>query len=317
MFHTLFDYKDEIIPNNRQFQKSKSKVDIKTSFTDKRLSENFYGSGNQVYDLYNNDENYNYNNYNANSGDNNTKFEKTRNKVKLIVYKNGFILNNGPFRDLSIPENEEFLEQVERGIIPHELLDKGISDLGILLINRKAEIYQDININYFNNYDYNNYQQKKSKIPHSKPINNIPFDKSRMTNKNIQKIHKKKDKKKRQNCSEPKNNEKKSFIPFSGSGKLIRNVSTQGLHINKNLKNNIDIYQPVCTFNVRLYNGEVVKCEFNYTQTLRDIYYHVKRLSGSSNFYLLDGFPPRALRDYDRPIYELGIQNSLLTQKIN
>ena len=195
MFHTLFDYKDEIIPN-RQFQKSKSKVDIKTSFTEKRLSENFYGSGNQVYDLYNNDENFNYNNYNANSGDNNTKFEKTRNKVKLIVYKNGFILNNGPFRDLSIPENEEFLEQVERGIIPHELLDKGISDLGILLINRKAEIYQDININYFNNYDYNNYQQKKSKIPHSRPINSIPFDKSRMTIKIFKKCIKKKIKKK-------------------------------------------------------------------------------------------------------------------------
>jgi hypothetical protein len=87
--------------------------------------------------------------------------------------------------------------------------------------------------------------------------------------------------------------------------------------VNKNLKTNIDIYQPVCTISIRLFNGEVAKCQFNYSQTLRDIYYHVRNISGSNNFFLLDGFPPRPLRDYDRTIYDLRLQNTLLTQKIN
>ena len=58
------------------------------------------------------------------------------------MYQNGFIINNGPFRDRAIPENQKFMEQVEKGNIPHELMDKGINDLGILLINRKNEIYR-------------------------------------------------------------------------------------------------------------------------------------------------------------------------------
>ena len=125
----------------------------------------------------------------------------------------------------------------------------------------------------------------------------------------------------KKNCSEPKkkeNKEEKSkFRAFSGAGKLIKNVNIQGLHVNKDLKTVVDVYQPVCTVNIRLFNGDVAKCEFNYCQTLRDIYFHVRRISGSNNFYLLDGFPPRPLRDYDRTIYELGLQNSMLTQRIN
>ena len=36
---------------------------------------------------------------------------KTKDKIKLVVYRNGFILNNGPFRDRSLQENNEFLIQ--------------------------------------------------------------------------------------------------------------------------------------------------------------------------------------------------------------
>ena len=89
------------------------------------------------------------------------------------------------------------------------------------------------------------------------------------------------------------------------------------MHVNKNIKNNVDVYPPACNISIRLYNGEIAKCEFNYSQTLRDIHYHVRNISGSNNFYLLDGLPPRPLRDYDRTIYELRLQKSLLSQKIN
>ncbi len=343
MFHTLFDYQDQNVSNNRQIPKCNSKGFDQKSSKGKNSFGNYYGQGNNAYDVYN--KNDIDNNNSQNSYDNGDKFEKTTNKVKLIVYKNGFILNNGPFRDTFIAENKKFLEQVERGVIPHELSEKGISDLGILLINRKSETYQSNNSlkynNSFKNFDFFKYPSQKigenkynicqgNNNPKIKRDNNIiPLGMSRiMSTRNIQipkkiDLTKYKDKKvSKKNCSEPKkyeneNEKEKKFRAFSGAGRCIKNVNIQGLHVNKDIKTIIDIYQPVCTINIRLFNGEVAKCDFNYTQTLRDIYYHVRRISGSNNFYLLDGFPPRPLRDYDRTIYELGLQNSMLTQRIN
>ena len=328
MFHTLFDYQDQNVSNNRQIPKGKSRVSFNNSSRDSNTY--YYGKGNNAYDSYNKNENDSDDN--EINGDINDKFEKTKNKIKLIVYKNGFILNNGKFRDKFIPENAEFLEQVGRGVIPHELAEKGMSDLGILLINRKTEIYppHKLKTNSFGNFDffktpYQNIDQNQYNFYKPKTNNIIPLGMSRVhSSKDLHKIPKKielnKNNKKimRQNCSEPKGNEKeKKFTAFSGSGKLIRSININGLRVNKNIKTVFDIYQPVCTVSIRLFNGEVAKCHFNYSQTLRDIYYHVRRISGSNNFYLLDGFPPRPLRDYDRTIYELRLQNSLLTQKIN
>jgi hypothetical protein len=357
MFHTLFDYQDQNIPNNKQLPKNKSNGFFKKTSKDQNSQQNYYGKGNHAYDLYNKNNNEDEDDDNSqNSIDSSEQFEKTKNKVKLIVYKNGFILNNGPFRDTFIAKNREFLEQVERGVIPRELLEKGISDLGILLINRKTETYRSHNSNNHNTFDHydffknpyqnvqqnnnynndnfnynsnnnaNNYNYNNNKYKKSNNI--IPIGMQRVnSSKNMQlprkiDLTKFKDKKiTKKNCSEPKkkeNKEEKSkFRAFSGAGKLIKNVNIQGLHVNKDLKTVVDVYQPVCTESIRLFNGDVAKCEFNYCQTLRDIYFHVRRISGSNNFYLLDGFPPRPLRDYDRTIYELGLQNSMLTQRIN
>ena len=84
----------------------------------------------------------------------------------------------------------------------------------------------------------------------------------------------------------------------------------------KDIKNKVDRNSPICTFSIRLFNGEIVKCEFNYTQTLREIYFYVQKISGSNNFHLLDGFPPKPLREYNKLIRELNLDNTILTQKI-
>ena len=68
--------------------------------------------------------------------------------------------------------------------------------------------------------------------------------------------------------------------------------------------------------NIRLYNGEIIKAKFNYSQTLKDIYYQVSQLSGINKFYLLDGFPPKPLLKLDKTIWELNLENSVLTQII-
>ena len=339
MFHTLFDYQDQNVPNNNQIPKNKYKrLEKKTIKRNK--SEYCYGQGNQAFEYYNknkerngimnNDENFNVS----------QKFDQTKNKIKLIVYKNGFILNNGPFRDRAFSENEDFMEQVERGVIPHELMDKGINSLGILLINRKNEIFRQIpdknhyslcNNNIFN--QYNQFENKNMQSNLNKNIcqmpkkyngnNIIPLGMNRinscknLTRSSDSKISFKitKDKIIRNNSGEQKEKQKK-FTAFSGEGKLIRNVNISGFHVNKSLRNIIDIFQPVCTISIRLFNGEVIKAQFNYTQTLRDLYLYVRRISGCIKFHLLDGFPPKPLREYDRTIYELKLQNSLLTQKI-
>ena len=126
MFHTLFDF------NNMTYQK-KNNNNIKNQFNFSGENDYYFGKGNIAIDQYNRKKK---------KMENDANFEKTKNKIRLVVYKNGFIMNNEPFRDKSIYENYEFLEEVEKGNIPQELIRKGIRDLGILLINRKTETYQ-------------------------------------------------------------------------------------------------------------------------------------------------------------------------------
>ena len=375
-----------------------------------------YNRGNQR------DHGHQKNNNRPNYGDD--QFRKTKNKIKVTLYKNGFMVNNGPFRDKSNPENCKFMEEVEKGLIPQEIIKKGIKDLGIILENRKNELYMkkaanpiaeainsyiqgNVNNNYnqnINNYLNNNpnidpnikinppiilppgqdipltyqepfiisqshhyqninqnYHPGQNKRPNNNGLSLTPIE-GRTNRKNIF-IDKNENKigveenfglKKRESLSAPKkkeekkfktfasllrekeeeekrkkekgNNQKgeeeenkeeeKKFQAFTGTGQLIGNINTQGLHVNKNIKNIVDEYSPICTFNIRLFNGEIVKCEFNYTQTLRDIYYYVQKISGSKNFHLLDGFPPKPLREYNKCIGELHLDNTTLTQKI-
>jgi UBX domain-containing protein 1 len=188
--------------------------------------------------------------------DNKEKYDKTKSKLKLKLYKNGFILDNGEFRDIKEQKNKKFMEEVEKGYIPKELEKEGYNDLGI-------EMEDNRDTNY-----------------------------------------------------EPPKEEKK-FQAFTGLGKSISSVNTQGLHIDKNASSNVDKTKPTCKVNIRLFNGEVVNEDFNLNQTLQDVINFVKKKSGSNNFALLDGFPPRPLTAYNKTIQELHLEGSLLTQRIN
>ena len=436
MYHTLFELQEK--------EKNKGKPSNKNTLSnmskERSPEDNYYGKGNKAYDYYNKKPTESIN----------TKFEKTKNKITLVVFQNGFILNNGPFRDRALPENNLFMEQVEKGNIPHELMDKGVDDLGILLINRKSEIYhQPVPIthitqitqinpinpitinpnnysqcgfdflgkqnmdNIFNNYTYNYIQNTQSKynnhyeqlinqaLYNNNSINNSIINNSfnqyqysqypvynynpiltpmgnRSNRKNIfinekkkeaptdripnterrnynrtdrhtssvpkkeinntkfetfynfkrqelikeeeekkKKAQNKKKEEKKEEKKEDKKEDEKKFTAFGGQGQAIGSVNIEGLNVQKDLKNSIDVFKPTCIINIRLFNGEIVKGEFNYTQTLRDIYFYVRKISGSNNFSLLDGFPPRALRDYDRTIGQLRLENTTLTQRLN
>ena len=240
MFHTLDDYKDK----KRDEKAEKDKKKITDSYTGGKSSG--IAVENPQDDWLDKMKKY----------DNKERFDKTKNKLKLSLYKNGFIMDNGEFRNKNEPANKKFMEEIEKGYIPNELVKKGITDLGIEMDDHRDENYEP-----------------------------------------------------------PK--EEKKFQVFTGLGKSISSVNTEGLHVNKNATSNVDRSKPTCKVNIRLFNGEVVSEDFNLNQTLQDVINFVKKKSGSNNFSLLDGFPPRPLTTYNKTIQELHLEGSLLTQKIN
>jgi len=343
---------------------------------------------------------------------------KTNKKIKITLYKNGFIINHGKFREKSIPENHKFMKEVEKGMIPEELILNEPGNFELSYVDKKNEVYinqarnpitttleeyihgnlnQNVNQNINNNGNQNLYQNNIPQVDNNlynnininPPLNiqqqNYPgghhhhhhqnnqnqqkhtqqHQNQIINNKNIQQefqpqtsrpnrrrqkieidnmsltpigmrnerknifVGKKENPNEnkilepnmRKSISVPKKKEEKKekekkFTAFAGSGKIIDNVNTQGLHVEKGVETGADKSKPMCTINIRLFNGEIIKSEFNYSQTLREIYYYVQKISGSNNFHLLDGFPPKKLRDYDKTIEYLKLENTTLTQKI-
>lgn len=72
-----------------------------------------------------------------NPEDNKEEFEKQKDKIKLKIYKNGFIVDDGQFRPLTTPENQKFMSEVDKGYIPNELVKQGYKELGIAIEDHK------------------------------------------------------------------------------------------------------------------------------------------------------------------------------------
>lgn len=189
--------------------------------------------------------------------DNRENFEKTKNKITLKVYKNGFVIDDGPFRDIKNEENKKFMSEVEKGYIPQELVNKGMKDLGIALENHKDEDY-------------------KEPIP------------------------------------------EKKFVAFTGQGQSLSGVNINNLKVNKGVSNNFfDKNKPSVKINIRLFNGEVVSEEFNLDSTFNVVLDFVRQKTGNGNFSLIRGFPPKPITEINKKIGELGLQNEMLTQRLN
>ena len=239
MFHTLDDYKKKESPSDK----------------DNRKTTDSYTGGKSSGIAVENPDDW-MEKVRKNESQSKSGFEKTKNKLTLKVYKNGFVLDDLPFRDISKPENKKFMDEVEKGYIPNELVKQGITDLGIALEDHRNENYEE-------------------PIP------------------------------------------EKKFEAFSGKGQSLGSINTQGLKVDKNAVFKVDKSKPTCKVNIRLFNGETVCEEFNLSNTVRDIMRFVENVSGSHNFSLLDGFPPRPIVQVDKTIEELKLQGSMLTQRIN
>lgn len=59
----------------------------------------------------------------------------------LTFYANGFTIDEGELRGYDDPNNERFLADVNRGVVPREMEEPGVGDVSITLIDKKGETY--------------------------------------------------------------------------------------------------------------------------------------------------------------------------------
>ena len=324
MLHTLHEHKNT------------KEEEIKERFRLGGPNELYFGKGNKVIGQYNRRRNIL-----ARIRDNDEKFRKTKHKIKLVVYKNGFILNNCPFRDRSLPENNDFLESVERGNIPQEFIRKGIKDLGILLINRKEEMFRSSRLyqSLPTSFDYldlskNRYQRQTYKQEFGKihPIDAFAKSQVNIFNERDNQLYSSRTERIPNRLKEiichSSSQENMGFVPFTGRGTLLATANIEGTLINcekpkhgkemnkpKEDVNRVDPSKPICEVNLMLYTGEFIKGQFNYTQTVRDIYNYVRGKSKIKDFILFDPFSSATYLDFDRTVEQLKLGETVLAQK--
>lgn len=65
------------------------------------------------------------------------------NAIKVILYKNGFIIDEEEFRDISLPENEAFVKDIKNSIAPEELRkrSKNNQTINVVLEDQTSEVY--------------------------------------------------------------------------------------------------------------------------------------------------------------------------------
>lgn len=68
---------------------------------------------------------------------------KQKHKLRLKIYKNGFIIDDGPFRPLINADNKKFMDEINKKQIPQELIRKGIKDLDIAIEDNKTVNYNE------------------------------------------------------------------------------------------------------------------------------------------------------------------------------
>ncbi|TRY52074.1 UBX/SEP domain containing protein [Cryptosporidium tyzzeri] len=65
------------------------------------------------------------------------------NAIKVVLYKNGFIIDDEEFRDISIPENEAFIRDIKNSVAPEELRkrSKNNQTINVAVDDRSSEVY--------------------------------------------------------------------------------------------------------------------------------------------------------------------------------
>lgn len=111
--------------------------------------------------------------------------------------------------------------------------------------------------------------------------------------------------------------EEKKFNAFEGQGVSLGQAKGVALDVNENVETGYDPNKPHTKINIRIHNGEVLSKEFNLDQKLSDVFDFVTLSAPvDGDFQLVEGFPPQALTEVGKTIQQLGLQNSMIIQKL-
>ena len=64
--------------------------------------------------------------------------------TKVTVYKNGFKVNDGEFRDLETPENKKFMKDLTEGHVPAEVIRMSVYVCLLFLFNALYTAYSSL-----------------------------------------------------------------------------------------------------------------------------------------------------------------------------
>lgn len=69
-------------------------------------------------------------------------FNSQETKIKITLWRNGFQINDGEFRDAKLPENQKFLDDIEKRQLPKEFANQGLKNVGIQLLDNRKEDFK-------------------------------------------------------------------------------------------------------------------------------------------------------------------------------
>jgi UBX domain-containing protein 1 len=70
------------------------------------------------------------------------KKDEVRTEIRIKLYQNGFVVDDGPFRPYDTPENKEFMKELNEGYVPKEIQKTTKGKVGIGLEDRRDEVYR-------------------------------------------------------------------------------------------------------------------------------------------------------------------------------
>lgn len=68
---------------------------------------------------------------------------KPKSDIKITLYSNGFQIDEGALREYAIPENQQFMKELNDGYVPKEIQEKykGTA-VGVALEDRRKEAFR-------------------------------------------------------------------------------------------------------------------------------------------------------------------------------
>eukprot|EP00388_Colpodella_angusta_P023172 GDKJ01059176.1.p1 GENE.GDKJ01059176.1~~GDKJ01059176.1.p1 ORF type:complete len:244 (-),score=58.74 GDKJ01059176.1:120-851(-) len=200
--------------------------------------------------------------------------------MHIYVYQDGFIVDNGPFRPLAgNPVNQEFINDINQGYCPRELMTGRNNPLPISLLDRKAQKYDPA-------------QHKAVGQPQS---NDSCCGSSAPARPALEAFSGQ-----GRSLASPSTNVQASF-----------NTSATG-------DVEIDASRPTTNLRIRFHNGQQRTQRFNRDATVASLRAFVQSIApvSTGRFSLMTGFPPRALENDSETLETAGACDTTIIQQL-